>query len=219
MENEVKMIKLKVIVFDYDLTLYNVNENYHNNYWAEYTTQMIAELTQNMGQKNREKFIEKYQLNSDRSVENMARAFAGELGNCEQMVDYMLGHYFEQDYENMNYISPEIIKKLSEKYNLYIISNAPSSNIIRQLRDIAGINPKYFKGIFTNRHKSEDNTKGFLLNEIMRLEKVLPSEMLMLGDKVDVDIEPAKKLGINAELVKSLDEILPKIEKIENCIK
>ena len=67
--------------------------------------------------------------------------------------------------------------------------------------------------------KSEDNTKGFLLNEIMRLEKVLPSEMLMLGDKVDVDIEPAKKLGINAELVKSLDEILPKIEKIENCIK
>ena len=38
------MLKLKVIVFDYDLTLYNVNENYHNNYWAEYTTQMLAEL-------------------------------------------------------------------------------------------------------------------------------------------------------------------------------
>ena len=210
------MSKIKVIVFDYDLTLYSVNEKYHNDFWVDYTAKLIEKLTEKMVQKNKEKFIEKYQLNKDRSVENFAKACNSEWGNCDALIQFMQTNYFEQDYENMRFIQPNIVENLAKKYRLYIISNAPSNNIIRQLRDVAGINPNLFEGIYTNPHNIMDDSKGFVLKQIMRAENVESQEILMLGDKMDVDILPAKKLGMNAELITDVDDILIKINAFES---
>ena len=213
------MKKLKVIIFDYDLTLYNVNERYHNNYWVGYTTDLINNITYDITLEERGKFLKKYNLNKNRSVENFAKACTGMWGNCERLLNYMMTHDFEQDYENMTFIDSEIIEKLSEKYNLYIISNAPSTNIIRQLRDIAGINPNLFKEVLTNPHNKEDNTKAYVIKQIIAKENVNPDEVLMLGDNMEVDVIPAINIGVNAKLVKKLDEILPIINEAENTCK
>jgi putative hydrolase of the HAD superfamily len=98
----------------------------------------------------------------------------------------------------------EILKHLSERYNLYLITNGFKEVQYLKIKncDIE----KYFKKIFTSEEV------GFSKPHIKYFEYVLestfskPEEAIVIGDDLEVDIKGAKQLNIDTIWFKNGDE-------------
>lgn len=85
------------------------------------------------------------------------------------------------------------IKLLSSKYDIYLISDAPKVWIenVSKFLDINDLLKGKFSGTDLNKKKKEG-----LFEYLIYLIKVFPKDIFMVGDEEDVDILPAKNLGI-----------------------
>lgn len=205
---------IKVIVFDYDLTLYSVNTNYHN-IWNEYSEKMHSQIFANVSEDKLFNALKNNNVYPPHSIEKTADACIELFGTAKPLVDYLFANSFEQDYENMTYIDECTIKELSNIATLYIVSNAPSNNISRQLKEKANIDLQLFKAIYTNPHNTQKRDKGFILQKILKDENILPQELLMVGDNVITDLQPAKELGAKIYKVNDIADI----QKLLDCLK
>jgi len=200
---------IKVVVFDYDLTLYNITPEYYN-VWDDYTNKMLPVLFGAITQAEFFKLTEAFEMRPPHTIEKVARACLYQFGTAEPLLDYLFNNPYEQDYKNMRYVSNEVIKDFAQLAPLYIVSNAPANNIERQLKQVAQINTSLFKAICTNPHKACCPDKSYVLKQIMQVEGIEPNEMLMIGDSLHSDIMPAKKMGCHTYQIKNINE-LPKI--------
>ena len=189
---------IKIIIFDFDDTLYKYLawEGY-NKFFIESIRKLFPELNDN----EFNFYIKKYKIiNSDRVSENTAKLLLDLHGSTKGLYNFLKTIDYPCNWKEGEIFPQEIIKELSSKYKLFIVSNSAEENIKFVSKNMR-INLKYFTKIFSNRFKEEDLTKSYNLKEIMKEEKVLPSEILMVGDSIKYDLLPAKKLGFKTLLI------------------
>lgn len=191
----------KVIIFDFDNTLYNGNvwddwDNYMTKFLDKYCT----------SQKAKNDFLNKYvdsEYLDDRCV---CEGLIKECGTSQPLIDYLIGTPYEYNGENIAFIDNEYLKQLSKKHHLYIVSNTPSNTIRIALKKY-GVDSKWFKDIFFNAKTTLQASKKDWYEKIMKLEDVNGNDVIVVGDSYYSDIEPAKQLGAKYLQVSSIKDI------------
>ncbi|MFH1823126.1 MAG: HAD family hydrolase [archaeon] len=112
----------------------------------------------------------------------------------------------------------ELIRLLSEKYDIYLVSDAPKIWIenVSQYLGISNLLKGKFSGTDLNKKKKEG-----LFEDLISLVQKNPNEIFMVGDEEEVDIIPAKKLGINTIFIgkeSSADYNIEKLSEIKNIL-
>lgn len=122
---------------------------------------------------------------------------------CNELVNDVFKHqrkWSNQNPQPLNSGMKEVLKLLSKSYMLALAGNVPSS--VRDVLDGHGV-LKYF----TQTDVSEDiglwKPDPRFFEHILRKLGVSTQEAIMIGDRLDNDIIPAKLLGMKAILVKT----------------
>ncbi|MEW6407129.1 MAG: HAD-IA family hydrolase [Patescibacteria group bacterium] len=82
----------------------------------------------------------------------------------------------------------QFLKKSYKKYNLYIVSGTPESEIKRIIKE-KGLS-RYFRSVY-----GSPKYKGELCKAIIRKDKILPREAVFIGDSVN-DLKGAMEAGL-----------------------
>lgn len=113
--------------------------------------------------------------------------------------------------EGTNTVDKNLLKKLCEKYPVYIVSNSSPTHVLHYMK-IFGYDPAWFVKIISNKFTIKDFTKGHYYKSIMQKENCKPSEVFVFGDSRRSDLAPAKLLDMPAFHIKQTIEL-------EECIK
>lgn len=94
-------------------------------------------------------------------------------------------------------IKEEVIKNLSERYNLYVYTNYYTEAQSRRLENIGYL--KYFKKVFgADKYGSKPFKKS--LEKILKELNTIPEECIMIGDDKSRDILAANRVGMKSIL-------------------
>lgn len=104
----------------------------------------------------------------------------------------------------------EILKKLSQKFKLGIIANQVAGT--QKRIDNWGIG-KYFDVVVASAEAGCEKPDLKIFNMALEQAKCNPSEAVMIGDRLDNDIIPAKKLGMKTVWVR---QGFAKYQKVNN---
>lgn len=86
----------------------------------------------------------------------------------------------------------EVLTSLQPRYSLYLVTSGATTTQQEKVNS-TGV-AKYFKKVFiVDKMKDENKTQAF--QEILRLEKIEPAELLSVGNRLAEEIRLAKKLG------------------------
>ncbi|OGG08650.1 hypothetical protein A2154_00790 [Candidatus Gottesmanbacteria bacterium RBG_16_43_7] len=102
------------------------------------------------------------------------------------------------------------------KYRHYILANGSVRGITQSLIKL-GLNPKIFTEIITSETTGVTKPDDAGFKYILSQTGLTPSRHLMIGDRPEVDLVPARKLGLKSALVwsqtvdKSADLTLPAV--------
>ena len=107
----------------------------------------------------------------------------------------------------------DFIKKLSKEYSVYVVSNSSLPHIHHYMKKL-GINPSWFKKVYSNEFLDSDPSKQHYYKEIMATEKATPHNIYIFGDSVDSDLAPGLKLGMNGFYIDNACNIKPLVSKV-----
>lgn len=189
---------LKLIIFDFDDTLYrNLSWKGYNEFFMLNIRKIFSSYTD----KEFKNLLIKHDYNENRSSETIAKVFLSEFGSTKKLVEFLNSIKYETDWENAILFSQEILQYLNNKYKLIIVSNSSEENINFVSKNI-GLDLSVFYKISSNKFNKEDLSKAKVIKDILNLENLKPSQVLMVGDSMEYDILPAKQLGLNTLLLK-----------------
>lgn len=184
------MNKIKVVVFDFDDTLYSGLEWTP---WKNFCIKYVSVILKKFGVDcNMDQFIY-----SDTNIVNLLYKYnipASEWINLkkEKLNELKSGY----DYSNIDIVKDKVLKEFEQNVILFIASNST----INEIEDTAtrlNIHLNHFKKVYTNNFEKSDTSKKPILKQIMKEENIKPEEMLMVGDSYKTDIIPSKELKIN----------------------
>lgn len=194
-----KFKNIGIVIFDFDDTLYK----YLN--WKGYNEFLIENIRKFFVDLSDEQFnylLKKYKIiNSDRVVENTAKLLLDMHGSTKELVNFLKTIKFPCNWQEGKILNQNLLKELSKRYKLIIVSNSSKENIKFVSKNM-GINLKYFAKILSNQFNKEDLTKSSVFKQIIKSENLPPCKILMVGDSIKHDLLPAKKLGIKTLLIK-----------------
>ena len=104
-------------------------------------------------------------------------------------------HEFEKIYEN----APNILRFLSDKHELGIIAN--QTNGLRERLEKFGIF-QYFTYVISSWDIQVMKPDTRIYEYALKTAKCLPHEAIMIGDRIDNDIVPAKSVGMRTVWIK-----------------
>lgn len=199
--------EIKVVIFDFDETMYYSEDI------RKYYIEFIKKTIMTLGNHTEEEAI-RLMNEVGITIENKnAPSFNSSLPHFgitrEQWDDYRIDHYFEIDYTKAQIVDNDYYKRLAAKYRLYIASNELYKNIIEKA-DRMGIELTPFYKIYAPQIE-ELNTypkKSQLYKMIKESEGVDFDQMLVIGDRMKVDILPMVELGGNALFISTPKEIM-----------
>ena len=194
---------IKIIIFDFDGTIHT-GEKWIN--WLEYMRNVLKNTLPQYNEKQIKDFLEKYNLAYNCNTSDLAYALIQEFGTAQNMLEYLSKNIYILDYPNLKVISTAFLDELTKKYTLYIVSNSPAEWIERHLKNWK-IDKKYFKNIYFNQFNAKNPTKSFIYEEIIKNEKVLPEEVLVIGDNIKDDLLPAQKLNMQTFHTTQINDI------------
>lgn len=181
--------KIKVIVFDFDNTLYI------GDIWTNLKEYMLERLESFLDKEEAERILNESMELSGGKVKNDTIAFLVKQNGYEpkKLSDSIANNIYLHP-NKVEVISNEFLKKLSEIYRLYCVSMS-DQNYLKFYFEKYKIDTKYFNGIYSANFLLKDSSKTPILKEIIKKENISPEELLMIGDSFSHDIEPAKKLN------------------------
>ena len=199
--------KCKVLIFDFDETLY-----YSHN-MKDYYVNYILTTLQNLTDLTKEKALElmnKYGFTSN----NGERVSFGK--NCDkfgvtkqQWNNYRIDNFFQIDYSSAEIVDNSLLNDLSKLFNLYIVSNEILENLEYKAK-MLNIDLSVFKKIYAPLKKDVLNYKSSkqeIYKQIIEEENCKPQEVFAIGDRYAVDVQPLIELGGTGLLVKRPSEI------------
>lgn len=193
---------LKVIIFDFDGTLYN---GWVWDGWQDYINKFLNSYFKSEKEKNEflKEYVQGYEYLDERAI---CEGLIQKIGTAKPMLDYLENEFYPYHSPDLQYISVDFLKELSKKYHLYIVSNTPDKSVKIHLKN-NNIDENLFKEVIYNKCDSLNASKKAKFEEIMKKENAEPSEILVVGDTYSIDIEPAKMLKMNTLYVRTLQDI------------
>lgn len=154
-----------------------------------------------------------YQVLKEINYNNLSKEIAGKLASDCVYNDDKYVFFDDVDIE---------LQKLSEKYDLYMISDAWASSFrVLDNRDIS----KYFKSIMISAMESKTKREGLFEIFLEKHKNIVPQESVFIDDRKDI-LDKASECGFNVLLMdrdgKSSDntyKVIHNLEEIDKLIK
>jgi len=200
---------IKVIIFDYDWTLYNGKIF---GVWEKYVDNGFTKIFQNLNGITKADFIKKYDITNNLMSEHIVKSFIQEFGSGKMWVDYLKNNVYDIYNEHLTYLDNETLHKYADLCPLYIVSNSQVNTIKYQL-NIAKVDQTVFSGIYSNDFDTFDLTKIPVFKKIIEKEHIKPEQLLVFGDSIQNDIDTAKSIGAKAIYAPKLQIIKDFINK------
>ena len=200
---------IKVIIFDYDWTLYNGKIF---GVWEKYVDNGFTKIFQNIHNITKSEFIKKYDLTNHLMSEYIVKAFIQEFGSAKMWIDYLKNNVYDIYSDSLTYLDNQTLHKYADICPLYVVSNS-QVNTIKYQMNIAKVDQTVFKGIYSNDFDNQDLTKVPEFMKIIQMEHIKPEELLVFGDSIQNDIDTAKSIGAKAIYAPKLQIIKDFINK------
>ena len=215
---DTRLINIQVLIWDFDGTLYKP----HPDLWrdvreAEY--RVIAEHTGWEKEKVIEEFTKLYKVVLASATQVVAKL--AEIQVKQAAIE------MENYYDRTKYLRPddklvELFTKLAHLKH-YLLVNGIQKKIVEALA-VLGLSESLFAEIVTSETVGDNkpSPKGFLY--ILEKTGLSLEQHLMIGDRIDVDLEPAKKIGMKTCLVwsvtshPSVDVTIPTVYDVANLV-
>ena len=200
----------KIIIFDYDGTLYNGSVLTG---WGDYVENFLNGY---IGEKEAKKFIKRHGFESFNIVgQELASALIQDFGTARVFYDHQDKNNYVLKASDLKYVDSRILKDLKKYANIYIVSNSPVSHVVSNSKR-NGFDISFADGIYSNQFNPEDVTKCDIYKIIQEKENAMPENVFVVGDSEENDMKPAKRLGYNTLLVKDMKELENVKEFINN---
>ncbi len=207
------MSKTKILIFDFDATIYQ-GEHIFGEKWTQACVGVINYYFSHLTESEKRELYAKYDIpfNFDTSIlkEKPAKycleILVGEGFTAADWTNYWHMYPFSEDWSLVtNIISNDMLKELSEKYKLYIVTNSYLSFLENYCKEL-NIDTSVFSGIYSNSTtRLGDNTrKDYYYNIILKKENVLPEQCIVIGDNYEADLVPAIELGMHTLFVDNM---------------
>ncbi|MBT4376321.1 HAD family hydrolase [archaeon] len=209
--------KILSVGFDIDQTMYPVNKNIDERIQKEIAKKILEKKSDFKNLEEAWKFSEK------RYVETGSRSLVlGEVGysNPGGVLHDCLSDAKVIDLIKKDDLLQNILEKISNKYDLFLITNNPEQMAIQKLNSL-GVNPSLFKlKCYGDSMPGIKKVDGSLFKYFLNHSKYKPSQHLYVGDSRRADILPAKNLEMKTIAVgKNIVEADLSIEKIHEIEK
>lgn len=190
-----KLNNIEVLIWDFDGTLYEPNpELWKHVREAEYRVIM------NHLHINREKAIElfnrDYKVVTPSATQTVARLSG--IKTAEAAVE------MENFYDRRQFLKrdPKLIELFAKlkNYKHFILANGTKRRLTETLIHL-GLDPKNFQEIVTSELVGENKPSDVGFQYILKQTSLTPEQHLMIGDREQVDLVPAKNLGMRTCLV------------------
>lgn len=190
-----KFSHIKVLIWDFDGTLYKPDPLLWRDV-RESEYRVIADHTKWAREKVLTEFEKLYNITFKSATQVVAKlANISVLQAAQEMEEY---------YDRTKYLSRdekliELFQKLTN-FSHYLLVNGIQMKIKKALKKL-GLSHNVFKEIVTSETVGDNkpSPKGF--EYILKKTRLPAGEHLMIGDRIDVDLAPAKKLGMKTYLV------------------
>lgn len=194
-----KLNKIKCVVLDFDNTMYSYGE------WANediLTERFLHEQNLLPGIENKVEYLSK--LYPQYHIIQFVFAYLHD----NNIDDSAFRKFNNENISEIRkpetvFIKPEIIKAISEKYKLFMVSDSFKSYLLYYL-DYAKINKDWFDDILQNQYDDEGYTKIPMMKSVLEQTGLKPEEIVMVGDSEKSDIMPAKIVGFQTYHVKDV---------------
>ena len=210
--------EVKILIWDFDGTFYKPNpELFSAVRQAEYKTIMLH--TGWTYDATVIKFTENYKKVSPSATETVG-LLAG-LSTTEAALD-MENYYDRRKFLRRDDKLIDLMQKLSG-YRHFILANGVRRRLEETLA-VLGLNKNIFEEIVTSETTGVNKPHEAGFKYILEKTKLPPEDHLMIGDREQVDLVPAKKLGIKTCLVWSeqasavADITLPEVYKVASLL-
>ncbi|MBI5346029.1 MAG: HAD family hydrolase [Chlamydiae bacterium] len=107
-----------------------------------------------------------------------------------------------------------LLKELSNKYKLAVVTKGREANQLKKLKK-SGLDTSFFSKIMVT-----EGDKGACYQKIIDEFKILAERVIVCGDRIQNDLEPAKKIGcITIHMKRARGALLTKDENVDFTIK
>ena len=197
---------MKAIIFDVDGTLYEPIlelEKVLHEYWIKRIAE-VKKLSLPEAETSFRQLKTQYK-SSTRVLEVLGLGDPFKISRqAEKYLAPWIRKYVKRDRKTI-----QLIKKLRQKYSLYVLRNGTKAGtrLILQKLGFENRRPHHVKGfgpfdeIFPTTEFGVTKPHPLIFENALKILKLNPSEIVMVGDRVEVDLAPAKKIGMKTVLV------------------
>lgn len=189
--------EIAAIGFDLDNTLYYQTDDISQAIKDDVCVKVAKRLNQGV-QETRERFFLLYnELGSaNRSLVKMG---IPDKETALAIVNRAVSDAGIEDHLSIDTAQVSIMQRLREKYKLFLVTNSFEDSALRKLNAL-GIDPGLFSvSLFGESSYSREDGSAF--EYVSKKLGIAHHEMVFVGDRSKVDIEPASELGIRTVII------------------
>ena len=203
------MEKIKCVIFDFDETLYSSSNRQG---YLDFLKKAVTEL----GGKTAAE-ADRLLTQAGFTLTNKPASFNSQLSTFgitrEQWDSFKINNCYIADPKGVEILPNELYRELRKKCRLFIVSNEFLQHIEAKAA-IYGIDLSVF-----DIYVSAGGSKKPIYERVMKDCGVTANQVLVIGDRMKVDIEPMLELGGNGALVRDVKEVKDLIGKLLKTLK